>query len=254
MNRGLGIAAIALAGALCFGLCACDDESGVGATVSEERWEAAFDEILREDAKHTITGSYTMAEPQNGQDSSLISEWTMTWMRGGGNQHLTQSGDIVKSTQGGADASAGKQHYVDGEMYFEKCDDGTEYAYMKMNFGEGFGPAEGEWEKTKITTDKRFGNIGIELLAKDRKGNYALFAYDAERKGYSLTEAADEELRGRLGTTVVRFNEAGELVSFGGEAEAEGGLTAFSAHCTFEFEVSYTAGEIVLPEVEENWT
>lgn len=260
-RKTFGIAAAVLAGALCFGLCACgeggnsgnvDAENIVGHEVTEAQWEAAFDELAKEDAAYTVKGKIVsvVTETEGEFSATVTNEYSGTYVRNGGKDHVkgTQkcldfSGDIaeVYGEETAGLITGHKGEVVNSlEAYTEKKADGYYvyfwYPYMVQNWIKG-GPIEDFYDASI------YGGFEIMDLIEECREYFHLFRFDAEKKGY-VVASADGDMDEKYENTVIKFNEEGKIAAIFGE-EGEHGF--HDRKIVFHFVVEYTAEEIVLP-------
>lgn len=242
-----GMMAGALAAAMCVSFAACgedkvDAESVVGSKVTEEQWDAAFDALTANSARFADVFTARTQVVAEGIEGTLTQYGT--WSKYGNKERMQ-----ADYSYSGKEPVRGLPAYR-GESFMENID-GTNYFYDKIkdlgqweigsNGVEHYvqGTGEEKWVKSEFYSPMWFFGQLIEVLIQTESGaGFENFNYDAERKGYIVSETYTPT--GMSGDDlIVKFDE-------------EGRISAFSYHYYWDVQcvVEYTAGEIKLPTVE----
>ena len=248
-----GIAATALAAAMCVSFAACG-ESGAdkaksikGETVTEEQWDAAFAAFEKDEAKFTIeaissaTSTYTLDLTVLGEgkkSGTLSQKATYTYINNGakqsakGTMEVSAKGDfsyaeLVEYLEMGEYAS--QEGKSKDEVYSEKAAIGyTVYTKDK----------DGKWQKNASAGG------AVPLYYFDEAGNFGDYKYDETLKGYVEKDyKADDE-----NYQVYKFDKDGNLVAFYSHTMMEAG-TMLGETSEVGYTISYTAKDITLPTV-----
>ena len=248
---------------MCASFAACgkkgiDAENIVGKEVTEAQWDAAFEELMSEESVYTVRAKITSEVPQEEGEftASVTVEYSGTYVQNGVDMHLNGkikylrcSGDMIEvygDEEAKIIANYIKQDFIVAlDEYVEKNNDGYYYygasGYSQMYYRRS-GPVVDPNEVNRMKKKDGFACGNIATLFKDCKGNFDLFRYDSNKKGYMFTNAeVDEEYE----NTVIKFNEDGKLIAIFGD-EGEHGFRD-DRKIEFHFLVEYTAEEIVFP-------
>ena len=242
-----GVLAGALAVIMCASFAACGEKkvdagSVEGKEVTEEQWDAAFDELTANSARFADVFTARAKIVMEGMEGTLTQYGT--WTKNGNKERM--EADYSYSA---GEPVRGLSAYR-GESFMETID-GTDYFYEKIkdegrweigsdgqeHFVQGTG--EEKWVKSEFYSPMWFFGQLIEVLIQTESGaGFENFNNDAERKGYVVSETYTPT--GMSGDNlIVKFDE-------------EGRISAFSYHYYWDVQcvVEYTAGEITLPTVE----
>ena len=260
----VGMMAGVLAAVMCVSFAACDKkeidaESIEGKEVTEAQWNAAFDELLSEDAVYTVRGEviHKLTATEKEQTASCTMKFSGFAVENGKREHLKIEQQIV-------------EYLGDVKEVFRLSDDDLEN-YMKGDHGDGSLECysefhdtntdyyENDWDTDTWThySNTRGGSSvrpSVEDLVAACKDNFALFRYDSEKKGYVASDALANDKNSDydyLPYAVLKFDENGKLVALYGEKEHEGygGFIDVKGiqNARFQFTIEYTAEEIVFP-------
>lgn len=262
----LSFVSVALSGAICMGLCACNDGGGkveeeaenfVSAEVSAEQWASAMEMFAEEDANYTLHYSASLVYDHSKEGNASIIENGQVTIDGGRLllfvEHLT------------AKVEANDERFWEGwenlelsneEFYYERMENGW-YAYVKNN--------EGNWKKNVIRdlqADQEgktilegmvLGQIGSFFLASygsnvspyDSHNKYEEFLYNKEKNGYYFDMNWDDGTGGIL----IKINQDDKIAVYSSEENYPdwGGAFTVKLNCMVE----YTEREVTLPVVSE---
>lgn len=249
----VGIAATAMAAALCVSFAACGEPSSAkdvqGYEVTEEQWDAAFDTFDKEDAKFTIeeTTTYEMTYTADltivgGKKTSgtYTNKSTLTYVNNGvkqsvkGESNAASTGDYTYDELVqylGMSTYAPKEGKTEIEMYLDRTD-GKHILYRK--------DVNGDWQKGET-----FGGDLFDDGQLGEQGDFDQYKYDETLKGYvdkDYTEKSKDYV-------VYKFNKDAQLIavymySTTGTGNALGSTTERS------YVISHKAGDITLPTVD----
>ncbi len=247
-----GMMAGALAAVICVSFAACgekglDAESIEGKEVTEAQWNAAFDELLSEDAVYTVRGEVTSESTfKKGEyQASVTIEYSGYAEKTASAGHMFGNAKLV-------DYSGDVKEFFDEEEYEDIVEQKGSYDYKINRYAEKteggaywyeMEPETNQWVRARVSDYELPLENYLSSLRKECKDNFDRFHYDAEKKGYILTSI---ETRGerKYENTVIKFNDEGKLVAIFGD-EGEHGFS--DRKIVFHFVVEYTAEEIVFP-------
>ncbi len=253
------IMAAALLAATCMMFAACDltpskknndddpqggddpqEEFAVGFAVTKAQWNSAMRYFGNTLGPYTVTMSGVMkmnVAPAAGEPYGYERSVKKQYELNDGSGHFTSKGKVTY-------VGDGEEHFggvsaPDEERYYDKKADPAEW-YSKDRDGEWWKESSGE----DFFTVDMLGMLSVD---------YDDYEYDAERKAY--VGQFPYEVSGTDGTTVdclIRFDYNGELKggewSFAYTVSKPEGEATFEAKMTWS--VTYSAAEIVLPEVQ----
>lgn len=245
-----GLAASMMAALMCVGFAACgrvDAKTFAGEEITEEQWNDAVRLLQNEETRFTIEAQATSngtveadLTPNGGSKLSgdVSSTGTWSYVRNGNKEYTKQvedvtfSGDAKRIYEVFGPIVDMKEGRTEEERYTEKNDSVYTLYYRDDN---------GNWKK-------RRGVSSQNMLAGILKvTDYNRYEYSTEQKGYVLKDAGEDKL------LVLKFDKNARLSAVYYVATEEPFQSGVEIRLTGEmkFLITYDAGEINLPKVEE---
>lgn len=237
----LGFTAAAMAAVMCVGLVGCgggpDAKSVKGEVVTEAQWDAALDELRKDDAVYTI--EYLEVDSSSakgsflGEDVSGSYEWTksITAVKNGSKEYYKET-NKAESSGAAAEEHGTEANYEKTTELYAEIVDGKYVHYTQV---------DGAWKKTDGLTSiiNIYDIIGF-------LGDFDEYEYSDAHKGYVRKGQADDET-----VMVFKFNKDGKLVALYCGYEDEGEDMGVKTTDSYEFNIviTYEADDINLPTV-----